>query len=138
MGAGANANLSAFGNFVKRPGNGWSTMYVRGSVSSGIHEWKHKILKASRKGAYGFGFGITNMKDGSLDRLIYKELAFSEAMIVDADGNVKIVKQCVKNQDIVTVKANFYTMRLSFYSNGAKFGSDVTIPKGQYKAFLSL
>merc|ERR1712228_380896 len=124
------------GQIVNGSGKGDASIWIKGSVSNGSHEWRFKIIGNTK---YVF-IGITNEKnkkdkDTNLYTLCYIPFYGS---LYDADGNETKTNKYAKNNDIVSMKLDLNKCNLTFLLNGKQIGNPMPVKNGSYRAAVSL
>merc|ERR1712228_677877 len=117
-------------------GGQWGTIWIKGVVSSGCHEWRLKIISDSGS----FCIGITNeknekKKDLSLETLYYWPFYGD---LYDANGKSTITNAKAKKNDIVSMILDLKKNHIKFLLNGKQIGNAMTVKNGSYRAAVTL
>merc|ERR1712228_163358 len=120
------------GQIVTGSGYNWKSIWIKGILSTGTHEWKFKII--------GLVYiGITNeknekKKDTSFNTLYY----WTGGYLKDVDGNKTEINEKVQKNDIVSMILDLNNNHLIFLLNGKQIGNSLTVKNGSYRAAVSL
>merc|ERR1712228_214761 len=112
------------------------TIWVKGVVSEGTHQWKFKMID----NCYNVCIGITNEKNEKKKNSYLYTLCYHpySGSFRDADGKLTETNGKAKNNDIVSMKLDLKKKQLMFLLNGKQIGNAMTVKNGSYRAAVSL
>merc|ERR1712228_421373 len=134
-------DINCKGNAVKVNGktvtgsNKYATIWIKGVVSNGSHEWRFKLIKAEY-----VRIGITNEKNEKKKNSELKTLYYNSysGFLYDAAGKKTKTNGQPKKNDILSIKLNLNKNQLTFLLNGKQIGNAMTVKNGSYRAAVTL